>query len=351
MILNLISNADALVKSKDYTNSFVDMVINFTKNKEALHTIFIIYLILNILILLYLFFRYNLEFKSNFKDKYLTDIPSPIDPEEVEFLFKRNISVKSILANILSVINKRGLLISKGLELGNKKEDIKLTINNSSLRSQLTENETILRDEIVKILGVDGVISINSLKKIKADKVKCQNLTNQYYKWYDKNIVELIRKDMFENRKAWVGYHYIHIFFGILLIIFYYKYNPNVLWLIPGFVAIIIYPYFLAKRSRKYVDAYRKWQAFKRYLYTLNTTTYENLPHENKLSTFLVYSYVLGCQDYMYNMIARKQPKDINMEDNHASDMFDLFANKKSVLLAIWTAYIVALETTSIRRN
>lgn len=351
MILNYMKEINNIVtKAQNFSITLIDKIITFVNDDNLFCCMFSLFCAINSVIIIYWFVIYFSEYRKELKEPLLKDIPEEATPEEVEFLFTKKISVKSILATILSIINKKGLLINKGLELGSKKEDITLAVNDNNLKDKLTEKEITLRDEIVKILGKDNVISINSLNKIKSDKTKCQKLTTHYYIWHDKTLHDLTLKNIFDKNKREILFSFIYLLIGVIFIAFYYNFSHKVLWLLPSFIAIIICS-FIPRRSKKYTDIYYKWLSFRRYLFSLKNLPFEKLPEQSDLSKFLVYAYPLGCHDYMYNMIAKKEPNHINMKDTNNSDMFDLFNNKRKVLLAIWTTYLVALETKSVQEQ
>lgn len=101
----------------------------------------ILYLVVFI-IAIYIYYKYDKEFKSEFNQTYLRDFPSDFSPTTVAYLFKRKITNDSLSATILDLIRKKAIRYESN---GDKNY---ILYNESSNISNLSSTEKRLIDLI-----------------------------------------------------------------------------------------------------------------------------------------------------------------------------------------------------------
>lgn len=112
-----------------------------------------------IIILVYMYYYHDREYKSNFKIPYLREKPNHYSPATVSYLFERKITNDAVSAEILQLINKSALNCEKITT--NKKEDYLLSKNTEYKETLTAKEEAIIR----LVTNGSTAIKLSEIKK------------------------------------------------------------------------------------------------------------------------------------------------------------------------------------------
>ena len=231
-----------------------------------------IWLALTIFMLMITYLKHDKEYKRRFKKNTLKEIPSEIEPYELEFLSRCNVTQNSIKGALLKMIKDEKLTI--------KKHEDSYLIKRS--KKKLTDEE----DYLVNLLFKSGVIDIKDLV------IKEKETYSEYT--YDKLIniylIDGISKNYYEDETDLKKKLVLYSFIGILLNVISYLviYNEMIMVII-YLVALTTMIYFLAfrKKTKKGNEEYAKWEAYNRYI------TNNELNEDNYMDA-LIYGSIIG---------------------------------------------------------
>jgi len=231
-----------------------------------------IWLALTIFMLMSTYLRHDKEYKRRFKKNTLKEIPSEIEPYELEFLSRCNVTQNSLKSTILKMIKDGKLTI--------KKNEDSYLIKRSN--KKLTDEENYL----VNLLFKSGVIDVKDLV------VKEKEAYSEYT--YDKllniYLIDGISKNYYEDEIDLKKKLVLYSFVGILLnVISYLVIYNEMIMIIIYLVALTTMIYFLAfrKKTKKGNEDYAKWEAYNRYI------TNNELNEESYMDA-LIYGSIIG---------------------------------------------------------
>ncbi len=307
---------------------------------------------------IYIYIKCDKEYKVDFKHQYFRDFPDNFSPSTVEYLFKKQISDKSISAEILYLIYQHKIKA----EEDKSKNDILLT------KSVIDVNTLSMKEK-----SLLNLLFNRSNKVWLKDLKKRASASMTFYKEWEKTnkymLNEALNEELYEDDKLETGVKSYTSTLKTLLIIFIliiaaslgfivfliviiamvlFKFNakkltyktkdPNsktnkikkrvyvfsILVIIYSIIGIIhlyvvnhfvfnvikIYPIVIVlaiilmiytaqarRKTKKGAEEYKKWQAFKKFLQDFGTFDEKTLPEITLWEKYLVYAVVLGCAD------------------------------------------------------
>ncbi len=331
-----------------------------------------------IVILIYVYYTHDREYKTAFTVPYLRELPNHYSPTTVSYLFTRKISNDSISAEILRMINKK-IILCKKIEKGTKKkEDYELEIN-PEYKEELTDKETKL---IKLIFDKKTKIELKELKKKASSsyrsflnrwdavKEKCTNLALEEEIYIDdvnakyqkgsngttgfiQTIITIIamlliysfiflipgvflliysskinlsgnnleiKKDT--SKRIAITLFIIAIIFSSMAIIynivFYHFLDGTIklpLIIIALSVSSLIYTSLTKKRTENGAYEYARWLAFKRFLNDFGKMDIKEIQEIKLWNEYLVYATVLGCADKVQKAM-KLRVNELGLSDN-----------------------------------
>ena len=385
----------------------LQVVENKVKEKEyrrerILSGIWISLITIAIIIILYIYIKFDKEYKSEFDGDYYREIQDEYTPTLLSYLISKNITNDSISATVLQLINKKVILYEK-----DEKDNYILKKNNYG-NSKLTSVE----ERVMKLLfDGDDTLKLKEMKKLAK-----KNYTS-YKKNYENIIniakIEAEKKNLYENEEKkkdregkkdlkwyWIVLIILHctpmmaiaLVIDVLLIpiLIVYKFVKNVKDLKDGYlpklmflkyivglyltiayileiVLIIIslalshyYKFSLKfiliafilqvilgvyvnkakKRTEKANDDYHKWKAFKRFLNDFGKFDDKDLPEVSLWKEYLVYAHVLGVSK---KLIKDMKLKEVDALDDSFVDSGDFYILSSTLNSTIHAAYSTAV--------
>lgn len=302
---------------------------------------------------LYIYFKYDREYKSEFNQSYLREVPSDFAPTTVSYLFKKKITNDAVSAEILRMIYRKIILYEKNEQ--SKKEDYVLKINPDFKEPLSLKEERLLK----LIFNYQSKITLKEMKK-KAKKSASSFATNWDNFKYQATL-EAKKENLYEDEKInnassktqsnissmivilivlivplmpffgifgvlafvsyilYIGYKWfkqtkwngrlvINILLGIITFVsccmilmnlatlHFVHHAIKYCLLTIGFTVIgFIYTSKATRRTKEGSLAYAEWKAFKHFLNDFSTMEQKRLPEVSLWEEYLVYALVLGC--------------------------------------------------------
>lgn len=255
---------------------------------------------------IYVYFKYDKEHKSDFDLEYNREFIDDYNVETVEYLMKENIGGNAFSASILNLVYKKNIRLE--------------TISNDSLkikqyefilvnRDSLSATEEILVDFLFERVGRDGKFSTLDLKKYASSTKTYTSFQSSYTKWLNSARKDAISENFYEKKFIPLCSSFIFLFLGISLVSYSYFHNTNLIfpWIYAFFsVFFVFYCAFIRKKTKKGVEHYVRWKAFKKFLEDFGTFDVKELPEIVLWERYLVYATVFG--------IANKVQKAMNVK-------------------------------------
>ena len=373
-----------------------------TRREKKFKLSLITFNIISIILIIYIYLKFDKEYKKEFKDDYYREIPQGYTPTLLSYLLKKKITNDSISATVLQLINKKVILYEK--DVSGKYVLKKNNHDNSNIND--------IENKVIKLLFEYGnELKLKDMKK----------LAKKHYETYKSNYESIVRvaknegkkRKIYENEDArtyrdinhktkwyWIVLIILHctplmiiaLFIDILLIpiLLMYKFIQNIkdvrdgylpklmfmkyltkvylgLAYILEFIIMIIvlacnhyvrfsfrlillnfviqiflgiYINLVKKRTEQANEDYHKWKAFKRFLNDFGKFDDKDLPEVSLWEEYLVYAHVLGISK---KLIKDMKLKEISELDNNIINSGDFYVLSSVLNSSLHTAYSTAV--------
>lgn len=254
----------------------------------------ILWLIAMLSYLIYVYIKYDKEYKYNLNSEYYRELPATYSPATLEYLLKQKVSTLSFSTILLDLIRRKNVSFEEKEEK-KKQKDYVLTLVNEE---NISENEKILLNLLFEIIGKNKKVSMNQIKNYAKNESSAQTFLSCFNIWKNRAKEEAIEEEFYEkhNKVRVVG-----ILLALLVgIICYMDINAELFYivtLLDFLLAIFAFIYFLAfsKKTKKGIEHYTKWKAFKKFLKDFGRFQEKELPEVKLWGQYLIYAHILGC--------------------------------------------------------
>lgn len=271
---------------------------------NTFETISKIYVIALLLVWIYVYFKYDNERKPEFNHKYNRDFIDDYNVEVIDYLMNYNITPNAMSASIMNLIYK------KNIEAQKDPEDDKNYIFTLKSRDNLNNTENILVDFLFSKVGCNDTFTTKELKNYASSTKTCDTFMNSYTKWKNKVMEDGKKEKFFDNLKGKYVWGIIMLIIAILIDFvgsFTFHVDFSLLHLlIPLALIFLIYTCFIKRKSKKGIEHYAKWKAFKNFLNDFGSFSTKELPEVILWERYLVYATIFG--------LAKKVQKDMNVK-------------------------------------
>lgn len=259
--------------------------------------------------------KFTRERTPEFQGEYYRELPEDYSPAVMSYLVhKKKLSQDDVMATLLDLARKKvikfePMTIEKKGFFRKDIETFKISRVSGGEDVELLDHEKFLAEWFVDEMGRGGELILNDLEEL----VKKRKFALQFQKDYDYFITlakdEAETKDFFEGNDMTGSKNFVLIFLLIGLIgigIFIYLNSflaafASVLSFI-GLIIIMVLR-FMDRYTRKGIEDYSKWQAFKKFLLDFSNLKEAEVPSIIIWEHYLVYATSLG--------IAEKVLKDL----------------------------------------
>ena len=250
--------------------------------------------ILLIIGFIYVYFKYDKELKSDFNHKYNRDFIDDYNVEVVDYLMNHSVTENALSASVMNLIYKKNI---KAEAIADKKDSYKFTILS---RDNLNDTENSLVDFLFTTVGDSNTFTTMDLKKYASDMATCRGFMSSYTNWKNKVTKDGQTQNFFEKKRNYIWIPFVLLIYSIILLIFISSNNIELfIGILTIFFAIIFMIYAIActKKTKKGVEHYAKWKAFKNFLNDFGNFSIKELPEIALWERYLVYATVFGLAD------------------------------------------------------
>ena len=305
----------------------------------------ILWLIVMLSYLIYVYIKYDKEYKYNLNSEYYRELPATYSPATLEYLLKKNVSTLSFSTILLDLIRRKNV----SFEIKETKtKDYVLTLVNEE---NISENEKILLNLLFEIIGKNKKVSMNQIKNYAKNESSAQTFLSCFNIWKERAKEEAIEEKFYEkhNKVRVVG-----ILLALLVgIICYMDINAELFYivtLLDFLLAIFALIYFLAfsKKTKKGIEHYTKWKAFKKFLKDFGRFQEKELPEVKLWGQYLIYAHILGCaKDLEKEMQIKLNAMEEEVTYDSLSDIYRINYIMNSNLSSVINSSVIKVVTAS----
>lgn len=302
---NLLLELDEVLKIVEKEESFY---------RKVTYSVFISWFIGLVILIWYIYKKYDKEYAPEFKGHYYRDIPANYGPEVLGYLLNKNVGPNDLSSSIMNLINKKVIAVEK--VPGKRKEDY--------LLKKIGTDVTIAEQNVLELVfDTKDSILLSEFKK--TAKKSYESFLSRYDDWKLQATAISKAEEFYEvNNQKYIAI--IYSIMGLILTFALYKQYISILIYVIIFllsIGSLIYFASITKRSKKGNNDYSKWMGLKRFLKDFSMMDEKSLPEVALWEKYLVYAMPLGC--------AKKLSKDMQLKiqemgvyDQATIDMYDI---------------------------
>lgn len=267
----------------------------------------IIFQIINII---YIYFKHDKEYKSDFNNDYYREFFDDFNVEVGDYILKRTITPNAMSASIMNLIYKKNIKSEK-IEDG-KKENYEFTLLN---KDNLSDTEIKLVNFLFEKVGENNKFTTEELKKYAKSTKTYSDFNNTYTSWKNSVISNGKKLKIFETS---IPNKIFNVLFCLLVMFVGVIFSTNIGLSIPYVIAtilsiiVVVYSLQVLKRTKYGNEQYLRLKASKRFLSDFGTFDIKELPEIALWERYMVYATLFG--------IASKVSKSMNVKIQEISD-------------------------------
>lgn len=267
----------------------------------------IIFQIINII---YIYFKHDKEYKSDFNNDYYREFFDDFNVEVGDYILKRTITPNAMSASIMNLIYKKNIKSEK-IEDG-KKENYEFTLLN---KDNLSDTEIKLVNFLFEKVGENNKFTTEELKKYAKSTKTYSDFNNTYTSWKNSVISNGKKLKIFETS---IPNKIFNVLFCLLVMFVGVIFSTNIGLSIPYVIAtilsiiVVVYSLQVLKRTKYGNEQYLRLKASKKFLSDFGTFDIKELPEITLWERYMVYATLFG--------IASKVSKSMNVKIQEISD-------------------------------
>lgn len=261
----------------------------------------------------FIYIKYDRERNPLFKLKYNREFIEDYNVEVIDYLLHRGITENALSASIMNLVYKKNIKVEAIPEV---KDEYKFTLVS---RDKLNDTENALVDFLFNnIAKGTASFTTTTLKKYASSTKTCQTFMNTYTNWKSMVIKDGEAQEFFEKKKKYLWIPLTLLIFSILIVSYIAHNNIE---FIPGIITILlaivfmIYSISFSKKTKKGIEHYARWMAFKRFLNDFGNFSIKELPEIVLWERYLVYATVFGFADKVEKVM------NVKISEISAADM------------------------------
>ncbi len=276
------------------------------KREEAKKVIFIlrficvVYLIALITWWIYVYNKYDKEYKTEFNLEYNREFIEDYNVEIVEYVMKKTIGENAFSASILNLVYKKNIKVEEIKEENKKKKVYQFTLINTE---NLNKTEQELINFLFKIVGKENTFTTKDLESYASSSKTYTKFQASYTKWCNSALEDAKKQNIYEKASLPLLTAFLFLIFGISMVSFSYeRVSGIILPYVCAFLALIFVFHcsFMKKRTKKGAEHYAKWRTLKKFLEDFGNFDIRELPEIALWERYLVYATVFGIADQVH---------------------------------------------------
>ncbi len=249
-----------------------------------------------ILAWIYIYFKYDKEYKSDFTNEYNREFIDDYNVEVIDYLMTKSITPNALSASIMNMIYKKNIKVEE-IPSDKKKKDYTFTLVNED---GLNGTEKKLTAFLFTKVGKNNTFTSKELQNYAKSTKTCDEFSASYTSWKNAVLKDGKEQNFFEKSGKAKGIGFLFFFLAILLVILKSAFNiVSPLVFVNMTLSIIFFIYTLAffKRTKKGNEDYVRWMAFKKFLNDFGTFDTKELPEIKLWERYMVYATIFGLAD------------------------------------------------------
>lgn len=302
------SNEDALDKILEVENKRADDANAKRKKIKAVYYSIkyaaIGYLIFLIVMWIYIYVKFDKEYKADFKNKYNREFIDDYNVEVIDYLFNKNITPNAMSASIMNLVYKKNISVEE-MPSDKKKKEYTFKLLN---KENLSKSEEYLIEFLFDTVGNGSVFTTKKLKDYAKSTSSYSTFTSKYSTWKNNVIQEGQQQNFYESNTKIKFLGLIIALIGGLIFVTNILCNTDILIAYALIIPIVIFAIYIMtfnRRTKNGNEDYAKWKAFKNFLNDFGTFDIKELPEITLWERYMVYATIFG--------LAKKVQKSMNV--------------------------------------
>lgn len=302
------SNEDALDKILEVENKRADDANAKRKKIKAVYYSIkyaaIGYLIFLIVMWIYIYVKFDKEYKADFKNKYNREFIDDYNVEVIDYLFNKNITPNAMSASIMNLVYKKNISVEE-MPSDKKKKEYTFKLLN---KENLSKSEEYLIEFLFDTVGNGSVFTTKKLKDYAKSTSSYSTFTSKYSTWKNNVIQESQQQNFYESNTKIKFIGLIIALIGGLIFVTNILCNTDILIAYALIIPIVIFAIYIMtfnRRTKSGNEDYAKWKAFKNFLNDFGTFDIKELPEITLWERYMVYATIFG--------LAKKVQKSMNV--------------------------------------
>lgn len=302
------SNEDALDKILEVENKRADDANAKRKKIKAVYYSIkyaaIGYLIFLIVMWIYIYVKFDKEYKADFKNKYNREFIDDYNVEVIDYLFNKNITPNAMSASIMNLVYKKNISVEE-MPSDKKKKEYTFKLLN---KENLSKSEEYLIEFLFDTVGNGSVFTTKKLKDYAKSTSSYSTFTSKYSTWKNNVIQEGQQQNFYESNTKIKFIGLIIALIGGLIFVTNILCNTDILIAYALIIPIVIFAIYIMtfnRRTKNGNEDYAKWKAFKNFLNDFGTFDIKELPEITLWERYMVYATIFG--------LAKKFQKSMNV--------------------------------------
>lgn len=300
-----IVEKDALEGIMSEEKSFADEANARRVKARAAVGFSFVYVLFEILLIIYLYFKYDKEYKTKFEGEYFRELPGNYSPAVLSVLWNfGKVNPRDITATIMDLVRRKYLQLKveqreiRGLIKHKVDNEYVFELDKKAELHALSSHEKYLIDWLIFTIGDGEKVSLKEIEQSSKTLKGAESFKADYDAWvkyvkveagelsfFDRNT---IKGQIFGVIAAVVG----TIYGGFTAALHGNTFGFALLLMVS--ITLMIYSLVIRRRSRYGAEQYKMWKAFRRFLRHFSQLDKADLPAVTLWEHYLVYAITLG---------------------------------------------------------
>lgn len=264
-----------------------------------------IYAILEILLILFIYFKYDREYATSFEGSYYRELPEDYSPAVMSILWNfGSIKPRDITATLMDLVRKKHLILNtkinskKGVFRDKEELDYIFELNEESDKHDLLQHEKFFMEWLIDGIGDSKKVSLGDIENYTKSKDRAITFKSNYDAWVEYVKLEADKYKFFDKSSVigniiGIVASLLGIGFGAFTAAVHQNFIGMAV-LIAASLILMIYSITVKRRSKYGVEQYKKWKAFRNFLNHFSRLDRAEIPSVILWEHYLVYAISLG---------------------------------------------------------
>ena len=270
------------------------------RNLRIMQIVCVLFLVFVLAWWIYVYFRFDKEYKSTFRSKYNREFIDDYNVEVIDYLMNGNITENAMSASILNLIYKKNIQVEEMTDDKKSKKKKKEYVFTLLNRDGVNDTEDVLLDFLFETVGKDNKFTTKDLQQYASASKTFSHFQKSYTNWKTCVKKDGERQNFYEqNGLPIVSSIFILLIAVFILFLANYLGVDSFLIIVVLTISIVflIYSLLIKKRTKKGNEDYVRWLAFKRFLEDFGRFDIKELPEIKLWERYLVYATIFGLAD------------------------------------------------------